>query len=78
MNINIDENLLKNIFNSEVNKTVGKCMKRFELSENKEEIKRQTKEILYESYRDLRDLIIHCSNAKESIHLTLQNKKREE
>lgn len=33
---------------------VGKCMKRFELSEDKEEIKKAVKELIYESTRDLK------------------------
>jgi hypothetical protein len=39
-------------------KTVGKILKRFEISDSKDVIKAQVKELLYESYRDLKDLII--------------------
>ena len=65
----LERQTLENILGSEAKKLVGKCMKRFELSENKEDIKKQVKEILYESIRDIQDLIIACSG-KESIRLT--------
>ena len=78
MNINIDENLLKNIINAESSKLVGKVMRRWETLTNDEDRKKDIKDLIYEGLRDVRDLIIHCSNAKESIHLTLQNKKSEE
>jgi hypothetical protein len=68
--ISIDENLLKNIINAEAAKTVGIIMKRYEIIEDKEILKKEIKEILYEAYRNLRDLLIACSKAKESIHLT--------
>ena len=61
------ESLLNYIFQQESQKLVGKCMKRFELSDDKEEIKKQVKEILYEGLRDIKDIII--LNGKESIKL---------
>ncbi len=39
------------------NKTVGKVMKRIEICDDKEVMKAQIKELLYEQYRDLGDLI---------------------
>lgn len=36
---------------------VGKCMKRFELSEDKEEIKKAVKELIYESARDFKSIV---------------------
>ena len=65
----IDEELLKFLLTQTSQKTVGKCMKRFELSDNKEEIKKQIKELIYESYRDLSDSIINCSKSKNAIYL---------
>jgi hypothetical protein len=52
---------------------VGKVCKRFELSTDKEEIKKQVKEILYESLRDIRDII--NLYGKESIRLTQSKEK---
>ena len=53
----IDLNLLKIILDTEAKKLTGKTMKRFELSDNKDEIKKQVKEIQYEFMRDLFDLL---------------------
>ena len=39
-------------------KLVGKCLKRFEISDNKEIIKTEVKEILYEGFRDFSDALI--------------------
>lgn len=50
--LTLDLNLLKYLLSQEAQRLVGKCMKRFELSDNKEEIKKQIKEIIYESLRD--------------------------
>lgn len=67
--ITIDENLLKSIFTSEAQKLVGKCLKRFELTDDKELIKKEVKELLYEAMRDVRDIIVNCSKSKSAIHL---------
>jgi hypothetical protein len=69
----LDEQLLKFLLTQASQKTVGKCMKRFELSQDKEEIKKQIKELLYESYRDLSDSIINCSKTNRAIHLEKTN-----
>ena len=60
--VTIDENSLKNILDQEAKNIVGKCMKRFELSTNKEEIKLQVKELLYEFSRDLKNQILNSAN----------------
>jgi hypothetical protein len=51
----LDLNLFKVILDQEIKKLTGKTMKRFELSNDKEEIKKQVKEIQYEWARDLLD-----------------------
>lgn len=76
-NINININLLRNIFNAEAQKLVGKVCKRFELSSDKEDIKKHVKEILYESMRDTMDVIVTCSKSKESITLTPTKSKEQ-
>lgn len=68
--LKIPEETLNYICEQEAKKIVGKVCKRFELSENKEEIKSQVKELLYEFMRDLRDII--RINGKEAINLTIQ------
>lgn len=65
----IDLDLLKYILDQEARKIVGKCMKRFELSTNKDEIKLQVKELLYEHSRDLNDNISNICKGEESIIL---------
>jgi len=68
MNIKIilTEKLLNTIFDNEAKKLVGKVCKRFEISNNQEEIKKQVKELIYESLRDINDII---KLNKEAIHL---------
>ena len=67
-NILLNEELLHYILDQEARSIVGKVCKRFELSDNKDEIKIQVKELLYESIRDIKKLLI--INGKESISLT--------
>ena len=55
----LDLDALKVILNQESKKIVGKIMKRFELSDDKEQIKKEVKELLYESFRDLNDFFIN-------------------
>jgi hypothetical protein len=64
--------LFKLVLNQEAKKLVGKTMKRFEISDNKEIIKREVKELIYESFRDIIDtisngsLIFDFNNSKET------------
>jgi hypothetical protein len=53
----ISEDLLKSVLASEAQKIVGKSMKRFEISDNKDDIKKQVKELIYEWTRDLQDIL---------------------
>lgn len=69
MEIKITRELLEKLISLESNKTVGILMKRFEIIDDKETLKKELKEQIYESYRNMRDLIIACGLAKESIHL---------
>jgi len=71
----IDEKLLNFICQKEANKIVGKVCKRFELSDDKETIKKEIKELLYEFMRDLRDLL--TINGKEAIHLEKPNDRKD-
>ena len=65
----IDEGLLKYILSKQAQNIVGKCMKRFEIHTDKEEIKKAVKELLYENYRDLENIIKTSSQGKDSIYL---------
>lgn len=53
----ISEKFLDEIINKCSKSLVGITMKRFEIHDNKEEIKREIKELIYESYRNLKNLI---------------------
>ena len=53
----LDLNLFKVILDQEVKKLTGTTMKRFELSDNKDEIKKQVKEIQYEWARNFYDIL---------------------
>lgn len=53
----LDLNLFKLILDQEVKKLTGTTMKRFELSNDKDEIKKQVKEIQYEWARNLYDIL---------------------
>lgn len=75
--IAITENLLKNIFNSESSKLVGKVMRRWETLTNENDRKSDVKDLIYEGLRDIRDLIIACSKVNEPINLKIENKKSE-
>ena len=70
--ISIDLDLLKILLDQHAKRLVGKVMKRFELSENKEEIKKQTKEIIYEEMRDMNEFF-----CKGKLLLDFQNRKGE-
>ncbi len=55
----LDLNLFKIILDSEVRKLTGKTMKRFEISEDKELIKQEVKNIQYEWARDFYDMLLN-------------------
>jgi len=67
----INESLLRQIFDQESKKIVGICMKRFEIHNNPEDQKKAIKEVLYESLRNILDIIV--LNGKEGISLTNTN-----
>lgn len=70
--INAFEELLK--FHS--NKTVGKIMKRIEICDNKEIMKTQIKELLYEQYRDLGDLLFALNYGRSITNFELKSKSK--
>jgi len=53
----LDLDLFKLILDQEIRKLTGITMKRFEISDNKEEIKKQVREIQYEWGRNLFDIL---------------------
>ena len=73
--LKITEETLNNIIDTEARKTVGIALKRFEIINDKEILKKELKEILYESFRNVRDTI--KAVGKEAIHLTIISKEGE-
>jgi septin family protein len=53
----IDSDYLLELISTNSKSLVGKVMKRFELSSNLTDIKTQTRELIYESYRDFAKLL---------------------
>jgi hypothetical protein len=53
----LDLNLFKIILDQEAKKLVGRVCKRFEISDDKEVIKRESKELIYETFRDIFDTL---------------------
>lgn len=73
--LKITEETLNNIIDIEARKTVGTALKRFEIISDKEILKKELKELLYESFRNVRDTI--KAVGKEAIHLTIINERKE-
>ena len=66
----IDIDTLKFLLEQEGRKIVGKICKRFEILNDKNDIKKDVKELLYEHNRDIFDIIITLCKEESSIHLT--------
>ena len=71
--LKITEETLNYIIDQEARKTVGIILKRYEFIEDKEVLKKEIKEVLYEAFRNLRDMI--RINGKDSIRLTNTSKE---
>ena len=55
--LNISEEYLEELITYTSKSLVGKLLKRFEILDNKDVIKADAKELIYEEFRQLRDLI---------------------
>lgn len=55
--LRIDSDYLKELLDYTGKSLVGKLLKRFEILENKDAIKAEAKELIYEEIRQLRDLV---------------------
>jgi len=72
--LKLTEETLNGIIDQEARKTVGIALKRFELIEDKEVLKKELKEIIYESMRNVRDMV--RAVGKEAINLTNLNVRK--
>lgn len=55
--LRIDSDYLKELLDYTGKSLVGKLLKRFEILDNKDTIKAEAKELIYEEIRQLRDLV---------------------
>ncbi len=58
MDLNLNIDYVCELLDYQSKKAVSEVMKTFEIVDNKEVLKKLTKEKIYECYRDLRDLLI--------------------
>jgi ribosomal protein L2 len=56
--------------------TVGKVLKRVEICDNKDTLKAQIKEILYEQYRDFQQLLVAFNDGFEISYFEIKNKEK--
>lgn len=70
--ITINLDTFKFILNQESKKLIGTSMKRFEISDNKEDIKRAIKELQYEWCRNLYDIF---ADGKILLQTRIDNKE---
>lgn len=61
----ISERYLDELISFESKKLVGKVLKRYEIVSDKDTLKSEIKELVYEQFRDLKDLIIAYNKGYE-------------
>jgi len=67
---------LEEVISSEFPKLVGKIMKRFEILDDKESLKKEIKELIYESSRELTDIFYAYSKGIEVSYFKLKSKEK--
>lgn len=67
--IKISEEQLNDIIKKESNKLVGIILKRYEIIPDKNILKAEIKELIYEAYRNIKNIIVHCAKSNYDIHL---------
>lgn len=66
---------LDEVLSFESSKLVGKICKRCEIISDPETLKKEIKELIYESSRDVRDIFVAYSRGLEKSYFILQNKE---
>jgi hypothetical protein len=69
---------LDTVFTKEFNKLVGKLLKRIEILDDKEYLKKEIKELIYESSREMRDIFLAYSDGLEKSYFNFINTKKSE
>jgi len=73
--LNLQEDYLKELIDYTSKSLVGKLLKRFEIIEDKEIIKVDAKELIYEEFRQLRDLILAHNKGLNISQFNFKTKK---
>lgn len=73
--LKIEEDYLKELISYSSKSLVGKIMKRFEILENKLTIQKESKELIYEEFRQLRDLVIAYDKGFTLTQFNFKSKK---
>ena len=58
MELKVSYEKLQEVLNFEAQKTVGEVLKRVDIVDNKNYLKKILKELIYERYRDFRDMLV--------------------
>lgn len=77
MELKIQLKYIKELLSRESNKSVSKIMKRFEIIKDSDVLKKEVKELIYESYRDLGDALIAGGRGLEKTYWNFTNKNKE-
>jgi len=73
--LKIEEDYLKELINYVGKSLVGKIMKRFEILEDTKIIQKESKELVYEEFRHLRDLILSYDKGFTLTQFNFKTKK---
>jgi len=67
---------LEQVLSFESSKLVGKLLKRFEIISNLDTLKKEAKELIYESFRDLKDIFEAYGKGLEASFFTFKHKEK--
>jgi len=78
MELKVSQEKLQEILNFEAQKTVGEVLKRVDIIDNKNYLKKILKELIYERYRDFRDMLIAVGLGLPglSIHVSVNKEEK--
>ena len=75
--LSLTEKELEEVVSMASKKTVGKVLKRFEIHSNIPVLKSEIRELLYESFRDLEDLIVASGKGYQHSAFKFKSSKQE-
>jgi hypothetical protein len=74
--LQIDSEYLEELIDYVGRSAVGKILKRFEIIQDKDLLKSSTKELIYESFRSFRDLLIAHNKGLQIHQLHIKTKEK--